>query len=164
MFQKHGAQAARGGLDFQRFALLGRTFDDQHHANDLRQIRASILCGLVSRPKIKHRSQRCAPSGARPSPGLRRSGVHTRRWCRPYWKRGLPVCASDARPPPGLPAHRHLTLNKAPSSWAQACKIACFALDPAIVAAYPAAETSIERIGYLLDAAIRSLFAPQESW
>ena len=37
-----------------------------------------------------------------------------------------------------------------------------YALDPAVVAAYPAADLSIERIGDLLDADIRSLFAPQE--
>ena len=37
-----------------------------------------------------------------------------------------------------------------------------YALDPAAVAAYPAADRSIERIGDLLDADIRGLFAPQE--
>ncbi len=37
-----------------------------------------------------------------------------------------------------------------------------YALDPAAIAAYPAADLSIERIGDLLDADIRSLFAPQE--
>ena len=38
-----------------------------------------------------------------------------------------------------------------------------YALDPAVVAAYPAADFSIECIGALLDADIRGLFAPQES-
>ena len=37
-----------------------------------------------------------------------------------------------------------------------------YALDPAALAAYPAADLRIERIGDLLDADIRSLFAPQE--
>ena len=37
-----------------------------------------------------------------------------------------------------------------------------YALDPAAMAAYPAADLSIERIGDLLDADIRTLFAPQE--
>ena len=37
-----------------------------------------------------------------------------------------------------------------------------YALDPAVVAAYPAADLSVERIGDLLDADIRDLFAPQE--
>ena len=37
-----------------------------------------------------------------------------------------------------------------------------YALDPAAMAAYPPADLSIERIGDLLDADIRSLFAPQE--
>ena len=37
-----------------------------------------------------------------------------------------------------------------------------YALDPAVVAAYPAADFSFERIGDLLDADNRSLFAPQE--
>jgi FMN phosphatase YigB (HAD superfamily) len=37
-----------------------------------------------------------------------------------------------------------------------------YAMDPDVVAAYPAADLSIERIGDLLDADIRSLFAPQE--
>ena len=37
-----------------------------------------------------------------------------------------------------------------------------YALDPAVMAAYPAADLSIERIGDLLNADIRSLFAPQE--
>ena len=37
-----------------------------------------------------------------------------------------------------------------------------YALDPAAVAAHPAADMSIERIGNLLDADIRSLLAPQE--
>ncbi len=37
-----------------------------------------------------------------------------------------------------------------------------YALDPAALAAYPAADLDIERIGDLLDADIRSLFAPQE--
>ena len=37
-----------------------------------------------------------------------------------------------------------------------------YALDPAAIAAYPAADLSIERIGDLLDADIPSLFAPQE--
>ena len=37
-----------------------------------------------------------------------------------------------------------------------------YALDPAVIAAYPAADLSIERIGDLLKADIRSLFAPQE--
>ena len=37
-----------------------------------------------------------------------------------------------------------------------------YALDPSFVAVYPAADLSIERIGDLLDADIRSLFAPQE--
>ena len=37
-----------------------------------------------------------------------------------------------------------------------------YAQDPAVIAAYPAADLSIERIGDLLDADIRSLFAPQE--
>ncbi|MDP3082333.1 MAG: HAD family hydrolase [Rubrivivax sp.] len=37
-----------------------------------------------------------------------------------------------------------------------------YALDPAVVAAYPAADLSIERIGDLLDADIRSLFTPQD--
>ncbi len=37
-----------------------------------------------------------------------------------------------------------------------------YALDPAALAAYPAADLSIERIGDLLDADIRSLFAAQE--
>ncbi len=37
-----------------------------------------------------------------------------------------------------------------------------YALDPAAIAASPAADLTIERIGDLLDADIRSLFAPQE--
>ena len=37
-----------------------------------------------------------------------------------------------------------------------------YAMDPDVVAAYPGADLSIERIGDLLDADIRSLFAPQE--
>jgi FMN phosphatase YigB (HAD superfamily) len=37
-----------------------------------------------------------------------------------------------------------------------------YALDPAAMAAYPAADLSIERIGDLLDADIRDLFAAQE--
>ena len=37
-----------------------------------------------------------------------------------------------------------------------------YALDPAVVAAYPTADFSIERIGDLLDADIRGLLAPQE--
>ena len=37
-----------------------------------------------------------------------------------------------------------------------------YALDPAVIAAYPAADLTIERIGDLLDADIRSLFASQE--
>ena len=37
-----------------------------------------------------------------------------------------------------------------------------YALDPAVVAAYTAADLSIERIGDLLDTDLRSLFAPQE--
>lgn len=37
-----------------------------------------------------------------------------------------------------------------------------YAMDPDVVAAYPAADLSIERIGDVLDADIRSLFAPQE--
>ena len=37
-----------------------------------------------------------------------------------------------------------------------------YAMDPEVVAAYPGADLSIERIGDLLDADIRSLFAPQE--
>ncbi len=37
-----------------------------------------------------------------------------------------------------------------------------YALDPAVIAAYPVADISIERIGDLLEADIRSLFAPQE--
>ena len=37
-----------------------------------------------------------------------------------------------------------------------------YALDPVALAAYPAADLRIERIGDLLDADIRSLFAPQE--
>ena len=37
-----------------------------------------------------------------------------------------------------------------------------YALDPAVMAAYPAADLTIERIGDLLDADIRSLFARQE--
>ena len=38
-----------------------------------------------------------------------------------------------------------------------------YALDPAAMAAYPAADLTIERIGDLLHADIRSLFAPQET-
>ncbi len=38
-----------------------------------------------------------------------------------------------------------------------------YALDPAVVATYPAADLSIERISGLLDADISSLFAPQEN-
>ena len=37
-----------------------------------------------------------------------------------------------------------------------------YALDPAVIAAYPAADLTIERIGDLLDADIRSLFTSQE--
>ena len=37
-----------------------------------------------------------------------------------------------------------------------------YALDPAVIAAYPAADLTIERIGDLLDADIRSLFASQD--
>ena len=37
-----------------------------------------------------------------------------------------------------------------------------YALDPAVEAANPAADISVDRIGDLLDADIRSLFAPQE--
>ena len=37
-----------------------------------------------------------------------------------------------------------------------------YALDPVALTAYPAADLRIERIGDLLDADIRSLFAPQE--
>ena len=37
-----------------------------------------------------------------------------------------------------------------------------YALDPAVMAAYPAADLTIERIGDLLDADIRSLFASQK--
>ncbi len=37
-----------------------------------------------------------------------------------------------------------------------------YALDPAVIAAYPAADLTIERIGDLLDADIRSLFTRQE--
>ena len=37
-----------------------------------------------------------------------------------------------------------------------------YALDPAVIAAYPAADLTIERIGDLLNADIRSLFARQE--
>ena len=37
-----------------------------------------------------------------------------------------------------------------------------YALDSAALAAYPAADLSIERIGDLLDADVRSLFALQE--
>ncbi len=37
-----------------------------------------------------------------------------------------------------------------------------YALDPALMAAYPAADLTIERIGDLLEADIRSLFARQE--
>ncbi len=37
-----------------------------------------------------------------------------------------------------------------------------YALDPTVVAAYPAADLTIERIGDLLDADVRSLFALQE--
>lgn len=37
-----------------------------------------------------------------------------------------------------------------------------YALDPAVIAAYPTADFSFERIGDLLDADIRSLFVPQE--
>lgn len=37
-----------------------------------------------------------------------------------------------------------------------------YALDPAVIAAYPDADLGIERIGDLLDVEIRSLFAPQE--
>ena len=37
-----------------------------------------------------------------------------------------------------------------------------YALDPAVIAAYPAADLTIERIGDLPDADIRSLFASQE--
>ena len=38
-----------------------------------------------------------------------------------------------------------------------------YALDPAGMAAYPAADLSVERIGDLLNADIRGMFAPQES-
>ena len=38
-----------------------------------------------------------------------------------------------------------------------------YALDPAVMAAYPVADLSIERIGDLLGADIRGLFAPQEN-
>ena len=37
-----------------------------------------------------------------------------------------------------------------------------YALDPAVVAAYPAADLSIGRIGDLLDADLRNLFAPRD--
>ena len=38
-----------------------------------------------------------------------------------------------------------------------------YALDPAVITAYPVADFSIERIGDLLSADIRGLFAPQEN-
>lgn len=38
-----------------------------------------------------------------------------------------------------------------------------YALDPAVVAAYPAGDLSVERIGDLLDADVRSLFIRQET-
>ena len=37
-----------------------------------------------------------------------------------------------------------------------------YALDPAVMADYPVADLSIERIGDLLDADIRGLFAPRK--